>query len=173
MMKKRLLLGCVLALGGCATAAEPAPLVEQPAPVDVRAVDENLSRLEDLALFAVGDVVLDLPAEGVNCYGVCPEWQAEADAQRADQNVRLTALVDIAEDVRALPYVGGHQSPGASLELLQGLRLIEVGALVVDQPANNPDCYNLPCESDVRAADESNARRAAELAAIAERARDL
>jgi hypothetical protein len=155
------------------TAAEPAPLVERPEPVDVRPLDENLAMLEDLALFQVGDVVLDLPAEASHCYGICEQWQAEADAQRAEQNVRLSALVDIAVEVRALPYVDTEASASDSLSLLEGLQLIEVGELVVDQPANNPDCYNLPCESDVRAAEQSNARRAAELAAIAERARDL
>ncbi len=46
-----------------------------------------------------------------------------------------------------------------------------MSGLVTVQPANNPQCYNLPCESNIAAADAQNARRVTEAFGIADAAK--
>ena len=54
----------------------------------------------------------------------------------------------------------------ANLEALRSLDIVTIGELIVAQPSNNPNCYNLPCPSDVQAADATNLDRAGRLANI-------
>jgi hypothetical protein len=44
---------------------------------------------------------------------------------------------------------------------------VQIGALILAEPQNNPNCYNLPCESDKQAAEAINNERAGKLANIA------
>jgi hypothetical protein len=57
-------------------------------------------------------------------------------------------------------YVFTPTSADEAVQALDALKIINSGSLVVEQPANNPSCYNLPCDSDRQAADQENQRRA-------------
>jgi len=137
--------------------------------------DENLQALEALSLFDVGEIVLDLPSEALQCYGLCAAWKEEADAQTAEQNLRLEPLVALAEAIRDTAELtpATVDEAKSALEALDALRIVEVGELIVDVPANEPQCYNLPCSGAQEAADEANARRAAEVVELAARAKTL
>jgi hypothetical protein len=53
-----------------------------------------------------------------------------------------------------------------NLAALQALRIVDVKGLLEAQPENNPQCYNLPCPSDVEAAKATTCERAGRLANI-------
>jgi len=206
-MKIRQWIGCVLALAGLAgcaahtddyagsstTAAGTvahAPVTAVGEGIEATA-EEHLARLDGLALFDVGELLVGMPEMATNCYGPCPEWTAmdeeeqaaEIEAIRDTQEARLAALVAIAEDVRAEDgrhrYQTAEELEAATsiaqtqLDAIAALRIIEVGELVVTAAENNPYCYNLPCAEDEERAAEQNWERMAELAEIATRAEDL
>jgi len=199
-MKIRQWIGCVLALAGLAgcaahtddyagsstTAAGTVAHVPVTAKVDgiEATADEHLARLEGLELFEVGELLVGMPQMATNCYGPCPEWlEMDADEQAAEiqalrdlQEARLAALVAIAEDVREDWEYRTPADPALAeqhLNAIRALRIVEVGDLVVTAAENNPYCYNLPCADDVARADEANALRAEELAAIAEQVGEI
>ena len=165
--------GAALAIGltaaGCA-GATPAP--EAPSPEALEAsIDADLGSLRALEVLEVGQLVMRLPAEATACYGLpCNEddrvlWTNE----RRTQATRLADLVD-----RALPAAerAGTTAPAPSeldsaLEALGALHIVEVGEMVRVVPANNAECYSLPCPSDVAAAESTNAHNAAVIVAIA------
>ena len=134
------------------------------------AVDDNLQRLRDLAVFEVGDLIVDLPAEATNCYGApCPGSEDEILAAQTDAAVRLANFVDVAETAAASGYAAYacFSRVDVNLEALRALSIVEVGTFIEAQPQNNPNCYNLPCESDINAAAMLNETRAADLESIA------
>ncbi len=191
-MRIRRFLGCLLAVGGllgCAAHTDDyrGGTVAAGSVVDGTvehvgedlSAEEHLAELEALALFEVGDLLVHLPAMATNCYGPCPEWEAmsetereaEMDVIRESQEARLAALVGIAEDVRAEEvYRIDTASVDEHLDALRRLGIVEVGEMVMTEAENNPYCYGLPCAEDVERADEDNALRAGEIAAIAIRA---
>ena len=187
-MKKSLFIACVLALSGgfvgCVSqTVEPEPvvsslddqiLVDGVHSLAGDALEPHLDRLQELELFEVGELVRAIPGESYSCpYNQpCPGEEQEAVFER--QRVRVAGLVAIAEDVRVaeeLPAASG--SSDVHLSTLRALAIVHVGELIVDEPATSPECYNLPCHEDIVAAEESNARREAELAALADLALDL
>jgi hypothetical protein len=134
------------------------------------AVDENLQRLRNLAVFELGDLIVDLPAEATNCYGLpCPGSEDEILAAQTDAALRLANFADAAETAVASSYsaYACFSRVDANLEALRALAIVEVGAFLETQPANNPYCYNLPCQTDIDAAAIQNEARAAELESIA------
>jgi hypothetical protein len=132
-------------------------------------VDANLTRLEDLEIFEVGELIVNAPAEAFNCYGPCPGFEtAEADA-KAESAVRLAALVDIAEVAAGLPIDEKDCDAAtidANLEALEALGIVEVGDLMVVEPKTSANCYNLPCQEDIDEAEALNSERAGKLANI-------
>lgn len=143
--------------------------------VALEQVDENLARLRALNVFEVGDLIVKLPAEATNCYGICPGFEDAAQTARAEAAQRLANLVDTAARAAATPYSGYActERVDANLEALRSLEVVGVGAFLRILPDNNPLCYNTPCPDDVDAANVKNEARAAELESIAIAAREL
>lgn len=173
--------GVALAIGlsGCGVeraatkTLEPAttpPVTEQPAAVPStraelqRSVQESLAHLNALQLFTADSLVLKLPANARDCYGVpCPgdaQGQAAYDTELARQAKRLAALTAQAEACNSGHcYLFSPESGRQALDALNALEVVHVSALVVAAPKNNPSCYNLPCPADIEAARVENRRR--------------
>lgn len=166
------------------TTGEPTPELEpQPEPqpqsqptIDaeaaVAAVDENLARLAGLQVVGVGQLLIDAPEGAMNCYGACPGFEDEIAEATQDSAVRLAELVQIAEEIVATPADPAPQAcePSAveaNLEALAGLRIVHIDGLLEVEPANNPMCYNLPCQEDIEAAEAATCERAQLLDRIA------
>jgi hypothetical protein len=159
--------------GGCAVGLTPGS-GSDPAQVNA-SITQSIDRLRALQIFDVGPLILNLPAEATACYNLpCPGsgWEQAYDDERARQAPRLAKLADIAEGVakNASASVGDPGQAAAAAQAISGLRIIEVSALIQVQPANNPDCYNLPCPSDVQAANQTNGLHVSEAYAIVEAA---
>ena len=176
---------CALTVAGCAS--EPAerhpvkPGSTEPARPDrsgewvgnagaeaLAHVDLNLARLRDLDVIEVGELLVDLPDEAFNCYGPCPGSEAAIQAANEAAALRLQDFVEVAEAAAAAPsgYLCTEQVD-ENLAALAGLEIVEVLGLVQVEPANNPQCYNLPCQADIDAANAANELRAAQLDSIA------
>jgi hypothetical protein len=139
-------------------------------------VDENLARLRDLDLFEVGELIVNLPSEATNCYGLpCPVAQEALQAARVHGAERLANLAGAAERATATPYSGYACGTriDVNLETLRSLEVVGIGAFVRILPENNPNCYNQPCPADIAAADARNEARAAELESIALAVQDI
>jgi hypothetical protein len=172
--------GGLIAIGigaGCASGAttEPATLPPESAEKVEQSIERSLERLNALQIVAGARLVLDLPAEATACYGVpCPEstWVGPYQAERARQAPRLDQLATLAEATVTDPNLVLHDKSeaDAAIRALNGLAVIEVGALVQAAPANNGQCYNLPCPEDVEAADRVNAARVSQVFAIVDAA---
>jgi hypothetical protein len=165
--------GLALALGlsGCGTdhaatrAAEPTPAAPQASRAELqRAVRQSLERLDALQLFTAPSLVLELPDNARDCYGVpCPgdtAGQQAYDAELARQSARLAAFVERVEACNSGHcYLSTPSSAQEALDTLNALKLIRVSALATAEPQNNPSCYNLPCAEDLEAAKVENQRR--------------
>ncbi|MGQ0508638.1 MAG: hypothetical protein ACT4TC_25340 [Myxococcaceae bacterium] len=143
-----------------------------------QAVQQSLDRLNALQLFSADRLVMKLPANATDCYGVpCPgdtAGQSAYDAELARQAARLSKLADQAESCNSGNcYIFTPNSADEAVQALNSLEIVQVGSLLVAQPKNNPNCYNLPCESDIQAANEENQRRAIKTFSIAENARGI
>jgi len=179
---------CALAVAGCAAQPEERDPAKQPATDPVPSeqtgdravhagalalaqVDLNLARLRDLDVLEVGDLLVDLPAEASNCYGPCPGSEAAILQAKQEAALRLAEFVEVAEAAAAAPsgYLCTEQVD-ENLAALAGLEIVEVLGLVQVEPANNPQCYNLPCQADIDAANAANELRAAQLDSIAQSA---
>jgi hypothetical protein len=160
-----------IGLGGCGSGAPPASMSD-PAQVDA-SIQQSFDRLQALQIFAAESLVLNLPAEATACYNLpCPNspwWQPYRD-ERARQAPRLATLAQAAEQANAnaaLQPVDMSQAD-AALQAITDLQVVVVGGLIQAQPQNNPLCYNLPCASDVQAAQQENQLRVAKTFATAE-----
>ncbi|MFT3839191.1 MAG: hypothetical protein QM723_19570 [Myxococcaceae bacterium] len=188
-----------LGLGGCGLApVKEEPVKEQPTatargPAPVRgtaagntiddaavsaSIQKSLDRLSALQLFTVEGLVMDLPANASDCYGVpCPgdtAGRAAWSEERSRQAARLEKLATQAESCNSGNcYIFTPGSPDEALQAINGLKIVHAGSLIAAQPANNPSCYNLPCDSDRQAADAENQRRAVETFTIASYSQDL
>jgi hypothetical protein len=138
---------------------------------------DDLKRLEQLRIVDIGDLVHNYPEGAMNCYGPCPGFEDEIAAEDARQAARLAELVEIATDAATqLTIEDGSfnlEVIDQNLAALDGLDIVQVFGLIEEVPQNNPYCYNLPCPSDIEAADEINRQRAAALANIVEESTDL
>jgi hypothetical protein len=174
--------GVALALGitGCgvahnepaASAVTPAPDLTQTraapsGPTDAQvdaSIEDSLTRINALQLFSVEGLVLNLPAQARECYNLpCPNdaasWAAY-HAERARQAPRLAKLAEQAEICNSGNcYISTPTSADEAVQALNALQIVTIGELIQTQPANNPECYNLPCPSDTAAAEIENNRR--------------
>jgi hypothetical protein len=179
------------ALAGCIADPAPEPRTTGAAEVDtpertpvlrtppavpdaLAAVDENLARLAALDVFMVGDLVVQLPEEAFACYGVpCPgteeavaEAQAEAELHAAERLAWFAGAAETAAAEAASGYFCDKETIDAHVAALDALEIVEVLGLVVEQPQNNPNCYNLPCQEDIAAAEAITQERAQQLTNI-------
>ena len=138
-------------------------------------IQESLAQLRGLQLFAVGQLVLDLPEEATAFYGMPlpgSEWVAPYEHERARQAPRLAVLAAEAARRNADVTLCYQAAPSSSelataLQALSDLRIVTIGGLIETAPKNNSQCYNLPCEEDVRAAREENDLRSAKTVGLA------
>jgi hypothetical protein len=148
-----------------ATSAAPDPAAA------LAAIDENLARLRALDVFEVGDLVVQMPAEALNCYGPkpCAGSESAVAGARAAAAERLVTFTDAVVKAAASPddSYACEAHIDTNLDALRTLRVVEIGNLISSQPQNNESCYNLPCQSDIDAANQANHARAAKLENIA------
>jgi hypothetical protein len=185
----------IAGLAGCgAHATEPAPTPSRgpsgtaevepaPAPTDngsspsqpdpspaVVAIDENLARLRALDVFEVGELIVEMPTEALNCYGTkpCAGSEPAVAAARTNAAERLVAFTDNVVAAAATPYdsYACDANIDVNLDALRSLRVVEVGSFIRSEPVNSSFCYNLPCQSDIDAANAANHARAAKLESI-------
>jgi hypothetical protein len=166
LMALTALVGC----GGEASAPSGPQSPSHAAPEEVElSIQQSLDRLRELRTVEVGNLVVDLPAEARACYGlVCEGWEEKYQAERARQAPRVARLASLAEaaaaDTSLAPHAFGEAE--AALQALAGLQIVEVTGLVEVLPANNPQCYNLPCAEDIDAAERVNAAHVAQVFAV-------
>jgi hypothetical protein len=129
-------------------------------------IQQSLDKLSALQIISVGGLVLNLPESARACYNLpCPgdtQAQAAYDAEKARQAPRLAALAAQAEQCNTGNcYLSAPTSADQAVSALNALQIVQVEGLIAAQPMNNPACYNLPCGSDITAANNENTRRAA------------
>ena len=154
------------------TPAEPVtpeePLVPE-VTIAVANLPTNLERLRALKLMDVGELLFEVPEGHPNCYAPCFHYDAKAE--------QFAELVEIAEVAARQPVSDptacDADATDANLAALAALELVEIRGMLTEEPDNNPNCYNLPCEEDIAAAAAVNCERAATLtnviAAVGER----
>lgn len=156
------------------TPSSPTENGAQPTTVDqtqaVAAIDENLARLRALDIFEVGDLIVEMPTEALNCYGPkpCAGSEPAVAAARSAAAERLIAFTDNVVAAAATPYdsYACDANIDVNLDALRSLRVVEVVSFIQSEPANSSFCYNLPCQSDIDAANQANHTRAAKLESI-------
>ena len=158
-----LVAGCSASTGALGPDTTPTPVV---APAET--IDANLAQLRALQIFQVyGDI------ENRNCYaGPCIEDPTTAFEPKAAAEVRVADFTSRALAAAASPasdcYVDLEgQVAQDNILLLRSLQVAVIADLIVAQPKNNPNCYNLPCQEDIQFAAQTNRDRARRLASIA------
>ena len=165
-----------LALGtaaGCgpdaAEAAPPAAEIQEVTSTLTAAA--SIDKLRALQVFEVGELILKNPSELYACYSLpCPG----TDAARQAHRVATLATKAVAAAAKAAP--AGACADGqidANLTALRALKILKVGDLIREKPANNPRCYNLPCTEDIEKAKAVTCERASKLANIASDSKGL
>jgi hypothetical protein len=151
-------------------AEENAELLAQVDPqIAVDEIQENLALLEKLDVFAVGQLLLDVPNEAFNCYGPCPEWEDEIAEAEIEAASRLAVFADLALEASAgvtIPYPFPEERIDDNLEALRDLEVVGIGGLIEDEPEVTGNCYHLPCPEEIAVAEERNNDRAWQLQAI-------
>ena len=162
---------------GCGSGV-PASMASDPVPpVQVeQSIEQSFERLRALRIVDVRNLVLNLPAEATACYGLPCEgsvWEQRYRDERARQAPRLARLTDLAEATVHGQYHVTHDKSEAeaAIQALAALAIVEVAGLVETKPANNPQCYNLPCPTEVDAADRENSARVSQVFAIVDAAK--
>jgi len=173
-MNKSLKWAIALGLGAGCSGPTPDPTPSEPAQVEA-SIQHSFDRLRALEIFPVGRLVMNLPSEATQCYGLpCPgsQWVQPYRDEQARQAPRLQKLADLAEVTRHNQYLTPHDpsEAAAATRALNDLQVVTVETLLVAAPANNPQCYNLPCPADVQAADQENAKRVTEAFGLVEAA---
>jgi len=169
--------GLAIALGlnaGC-SGEPPKPAASDPAQIEA-SITQSLDRLRALELVDVTKLVINLPAEATACYGLpCPgsSWEQPYRDERARQALRLEHLADIAVATAQNAYLAPRDpsEAAASVQALSALEVVAVAGLIEVKAANNPNCYNLPCPDDVKAADAENGLRVAKVFGIVDAAK--
>jgi hypothetical protein len=159
-------------LAGCsAHVSEPNPPAGPPAPPATgttnpqpapQSVEVSLAQLSALSIFEV----YGIPEDG-NCYGGDTACISRERAAAAPRVATFTSAVVAAAAEPPATYGLTATVNEANLEALRNLNVVLIGQLIVAQPHNNPNCYNLPCPGDTQAADAINQERAGRLANIA------
>jgi hypothetical protein len=143
------------------TATWPSPTL---AALEAQA-EAALAHLRSLQIVEVRDLVLRLPDASSACYGQpCPaaEWDQVVTWEYQRQVPRLVALAASADDAihNSYPYPIATTDAPKDVEALNALSIVNLGALLVEQPANDPLCYNTPCPGDVSKATADTGMRA-------------
>jgi hypothetical protein len=153
-----------------AAAPNATPVARPPAhPIAaIDTIEANLAQLRALQIFDVfGDV------ENRNCYaGPCIDDPSTAFEAKAPAEVRVADFTSRALAAAANPASDAYASLEGTVAqdnvaYLRSLQVAVIGELVLAQPKNNPNCYNLPCAEDTQAAADINRDRARMLASIA------
>jgi hypothetical protein len=131
----------------------------------------HLDQLAALEVFTVGNMLARYPMGALNCYGVCPQFEAEIAQANVQASERLAALAEhsaaaIQANATVDPGVCEPEAIEANLAALRALEVVEVGEFLALVPNNNPNCYNVPCPEDEAAAQQGTCERAATLARI-------
>jgi hypothetical protein len=123
----------------------------------------------------VGELIVKLPEEATNCYGPCPGSEDEIARAKEEAAERLQSFTDIAEAAAKSPAKEAcdQATIDANLAALRALEVVEVEKFLKEEPQNNPNCYNLPCETDIKAAEAITCERAGKLASIAGAAKGM
>ena len=140
----------------------------------VASVTADLAALDALELFEVHGLVYDHAEMPGSCYGACP-GEAEAEAAYVGQATRLHRLVATAEraDQGEPCYTTAMDVVDSSLQAIDALEIVDIGAMQVAQPQSSANCYNQPCPDDIAAADAENEDRATRIWRIAKASKDL
>jgi hypothetical protein len=165
--------GCGDPLGAPVTPAGETPAEETPAAPTRAALEaeaqDDLARLRALQLVEVRG--LRLPDQKTHCYGnPCPDgatWERVLDGAYARIVPRLTRVTELAESTANDASVAPADTRSATDDIasLDAMGIVELGALLTVAPADNPNCYNLPCPEDEAKAAATNARKAGVLRA--------
>lgn len=126
-------------------------------------VKQSLESLNALQLFVASGLVEKQPIISSNCYvcSVDEAVQEASDAELIRQEARLAKLLEQALECNSGNcYLFRPNSADEAVQALNALEIVKVESLVVAQPKNNPECYNLPCPSDIEAAKSENEHRA-------------
>lgn len=131
----------------------------------------DLDQLAALEVFSVGGLLARYPVGAMNCYGVCPQFEAEVAEANEAAGERLALLTGhvasaLEANLAMEPDVCEQAAIDANLEVLRALEVVEVGEFLAVVPENNPFCYNLPCPEDEEAAAVATCDRATKLARI-------
>jgi hypothetical protein len=145
--------------------ATPPPVARSAAlPALEAEADAELAHLRALQIVEVRDLVLQLPDASSSCYGPCSAdaWDQIVTEEYRRQVPRLHALGRLADGAihDSYPYPVTTNAGPQDVEALNAFEIVNLGALLVAQPANNPLCYNTPCPEDVQKADEDTGLRA-------------
>jgi hypothetical protein len=145
-------------------AADPTYATPAEAAAVVADLRDDMQRLQNLKVVEVFTLDVAIP-EAANCYGGAPcdgfESNAAVTAEYARQAPRLAQLTQLAETL-----AGSSELPTADPDVtadiaaLNGLKIVDFGALVKVEPASSPNCYNLPCPEDVASANAANQHHA-------------
>jgi hypothetical protein len=162
--EKHMGLLALVGLGACGSAGESE-------------TDRDLDRLEALGVFEVRYLVVDQTGPRDCTSGTCSESQTGRAPASLNARVarRLARLADLAE-LAALSVRGDPSALDrveVNLALLRSREIVGVGDFIRKQPSKNPLCNDMPCQSDIHAAQEENQARAAVLEAIAIAAQSL
>lgn len=137
----------------------------------VAAIDENLARLRALDVFEVGDLIVQMPNEALNCYGPkpCAGSEPAVAAARVAAAERLVTFTDGVSKAAASPSddYACEANIQVNLDALRSLQVVDIGNIIVSQPLNTGFCYGNPCPADIDAANQANHARAAKLESIA------
>ncbi len=155
----------------------PPPAAPSPALATLEAeADALLAHLRALQIVEVRDLVLHLPDASSICYGPCSAdaWDLIVTDEYRRQVPRLRALSGLADGAINGSYPVPITTTAAPKDVatLNELAIVNLGALLVAQPANNPLCYNTPCPEDVQKAAKNTGLRAFYLRTWASRAHD-
>jgi len=165
------------AIAGCTTSAStpPANGPSEDQAAALARVDENLARLHALNVFDVGEMIVQLPQEATSCYGPCPGSEPLIEQAKGEAALRLDDFVAAAEPAAKTVTADACAQPtiDANVAALNALKVVEVKGLIVEQPKNNPTCYNTPCQTDIDAAQAVTCERAGKLASIVEATKGL
>lgn len=150
MHKTSATLFTLAALTGCAHDGAPQPSVDGPTNDGAMGVEANLRALEDLQVFEVGDLIVDMPENAYSCYGPCPGSEDDIAEAEADAAERLAAFTEAATQAQA-DAVGdpGPQSVDELLAQLEALSIVEIGGLVELQLESAGSCYVGFCPEEI------------------------
>jgi hypothetical protein len=141
----------------------PTPAPRTRAELEAEA-EAGLARLRALEVVEVRGLVLDLPAAASQCYGLCwndATYGPAIVAEYQRQLPRLSKLADIGERVltNSYPTTDKVEDAPPAIAWLEKLEIVELGQLLTVEPAKNPSCYSLPCQSDIDKARATNEAR--------------